>query len=97
MNLEVAWNKATFVDCDAPFAIVLIHGFGACKEHWRNNQLAIAKASPCFAIDLIGFGKSSQPESRLNNEQKKRRNRIISIIICTVLTIVYYIVVLNYI
>ena len=41
-NLEVAWN---IQDCNvkSPISTVLIHGFGACKEHWRNNQSAIAK------------------------------------------------------
>ena len=47
---------------------MLIHGFGACKEHWRHNQTVLAQESPCYAIDLIGFGESSQPRARLQGE-----------------------------
>ena len=53
-------------------AIVMIHGFGACKEHWRFNQSTLGSIAPCYAIDLIGFGDSDQPGirqiGRLNNE-----------------------------
>ena len=40
---------------NSKFATILIHGFGACKEHWRYNQKVISKITPCYAIDLIGF------------------------------------------
>ena len=41
--------------------IVLIHGFGASCEHWRNNAEVFASAGfRVFGIDLIGFGKSDQ-------------------------------------
>ena len=42
--------------------ILLIHGFGASCEHWRNNAKNLAEAGFCiYGIDLIGFGKSEQP------------------------------------
>ncbi len=41
--------------------IVLIHGFGASSDHWRNNAEIFASESfRVFGIDLIGFGKSEQ-------------------------------------
>tara|TARA_Y100001968_G_scaffold48846_1_gene39192 strand:+ start:292 stop:1260 length:969 start_codon:yes stop_codon:yes gene_type:complete len=44
--------------------LLLIHGFGASSEHWRKNAIEFATAGFCvFAIDLIGFGKSDQPNS----------------------------------
>ncbi len=43
----------------------MIHGFGACKEHWRKNQKILSKIGPCYSIDLIGFGESSQPKAKL--------------------------------
>lgn len=49
-------------------AVVLIHGFGACKEHWRHNVDALRGEHPVFALDLIGFGASSKPRSRLKGE-----------------------------
>ena len=52
--------------------LLLIHGFGASSEHWRNNAIQFANAGFCvFSIDLIGFGKSDQPTAKqfgyLNN------------------------------
>lgn len=43
-------------------ALVLVHGFGAGSGHWRHNAGALAAAGwRVFALDLIGFGASSQP------------------------------------
>ena len=55
-------------------AIVLIHGFGASKDHWRFNQKVISQIASCYAIDLIGFGDSSQPKSQLLYEKKDADN-----------------------
>ncbi|MEA5417366.1 alpha/beta fold hydrolase [Synechococcus sp. BA-132 BA5] len=48
--------------------VLLIHGFGACKEHWRHNLAPLAGQRPVFAMDLVGFGASSKPPSRLDGE-----------------------------
>ena len=41
--------------------IVLVHGFGASSDHWRNNAEIFACAGyRVYGIDLIGFGKSDQ-------------------------------------
>ena len=46
-------------------ALVLIHGFGAASGHWRHNAAALAEAGWCvYALDLVGFGDSSQPGHR---------------------------------
>ena len=43
-------------------ALVLLHGFGAASGHWRHNAASLAEAGWCvYAIDLVGFGASSQP------------------------------------
>jgi len=42
--------------------LVLVHGFAAGSGHWRHNAPALAAAGwRVFALDLIGFGASSQP------------------------------------
>jgi len=47
---------------------VLIHGFGANKEHWRHNIPYLSQERPVVAIDLIGFGSSEKPRSNLEIE-----------------------------
>lgn len=51
-----------------PSPVVLIHGFGACKEHWRHNIDAIGQDRDVYALDLVGFGASAKPYSRLIDE-----------------------------
>ncbi len=55
-------------DPSGALPVLMVHGFGACKEHWRHNLPALAGRRPAFAIDLIGFGASSKPRSRLDDE-----------------------------
>lgn len=48
---------------------LLIHGFGACKEHWRHNVTALTGEHRVVALDLLGFGTSDKPPSILDGEQ----------------------------
>ena len=68
-NYQIAWQVEES-DNNSEIAIVLIHGFGACKDHWRFNQRNISSLVPCYALDLVGFGDSSQPKSQLLYEKK---------------------------
>ena len=68
-NYQIAWQVEES-DNNSEIAIVLIHGFGACKDHWRFNQKNISSIAPCYALDLVGFGESSQPKSQLLYERK---------------------------
>ena len=57
-NLNVHF-RVTGEESNQP--VVLVHGFGACSDHWRNNADIIASEGfRVYGIDLIGFGKSSQ-------------------------------------
>ena len=49
-------------------AIILVHGFGACKEHWRGNIESLSECGDVWAIDLVGFGESDKPTSHLKDE-----------------------------
>jgi len=69
-NHQIAWQvEGDKIDTNS--AILLIHGFGATKDHWRFNQKVIGSNTTCYALDLIGFGKSSQPNARLRYEKKR--------------------------
>ena len=72
LALHVGWScqKPQDSEQNSSIAVVLIHGFGACKEHWRYNMPVLAKAASTYAIDLIGFGASSQPSALLGDETK---------------------------
>ena len=72
-NYQIAW-KVEGNNNDSKVAIILIHGFGACKDHWRFNQKNISSIAPCYSLDLVGFGESSQPTSQILYEKKKPEN-----------------------
>ncbi|MBM5815367.1 MAG: alpha/beta fold hydrolase [Cyanobacteria bacterium K_Offshore_surface_m2_239] len=56
---------------DAPRAVVLLHGFGANLRHWRHNSSVLAEVAEVFALDLLGFGASDKPPSRLQGERSR--------------------------
>ena len=69
--LEVGWSHAgtdALTTATNP-AVVLIHGFGANTDHWRHTMPALSAQTPTYALDLIGFGRSSQPQALLKGEQ----------------------------
>tara|TARA_B100000965_G_scaffold123242_1_gene101971 strand:- start:486 stop:1388 length:903 start_codon:yes stop_codon:yes gene_type:complete len=73
-NYQIAWQVEIEEANTSEIAIVLIHGFGACKDHWRFNQKNLSSIAPCYALDLVGFGESSQPTSKLLYEKKTSKN-----------------------
>ena len=68
---EISWSLVNNPDHINNTNIVLIHGFGASKEHWRNNQNVLGQNFNCYAMDLLGFGSSSQPKALLDYESNK--------------------------
>ncbi len=67
-NWDISWSLSKNPNCDNNTNILLIHGFGASKKHWRHNQDFLGRIFKCYAIDLLGFGESSQPSALLNYE-----------------------------
>lgn len=55
-------------------AVLFVHGFGASKGHWRHNLEPLADNACVYAIDLLGFGNSSKPPSRLEGESDTPRS-----------------------
>ncbi len=73
-NWEISWSLSKESTSEKNINILLVHGFGASKNHWRHNQDFLGKFSNCFAIDLLGFGKSSQPSALLNYEPYRKNS-----------------------
>ncbi|XP_031490575.1 uncharacterized protein LOC116257737 isoform X2 [Nymphaea colorata] len=46
-------------------ALVLIHGFGANSDHWRNNLPYLSSSYRVYSIDLLGYGYSDKPNPKL--------------------------------
>ena len=73
-NWEISWSLSKKDICDTNKNILLVHGFGASKKHWRHNQDFLGKVFKCYAIDLLGFGESSQPSALLKYEPYKENS-----------------------
>ncbi len=43
--------------------LLFIHGFGASTDHWKKNISGLESQFEVYALDLIGFGRSSKPSS----------------------------------
>ena len=70
-NWDISWSLSNNHLNNSKKNILLIHGFGASKNHWRNNQKFLGGHFNCYAIDLLGFGESSQPGATLDYEFPK--------------------------
>ena len=73
-NWEISWSLSKKSNSENTINILLVHGFGASKQHWRHNQDFLGKVFNCYAIDLLGFGESSQPIALLNYEPYKKNS-----------------------
>ncbi len=58
-------------EASAAEKVLLIHGFGASSAHWRHTLPALADIAEVIALDLLGFGASSKPRSRLADEPEQ--------------------------
>lgn len=52
-----SYRKAEQYQVNRP-PLILIHGFGASIEHWRNNIPFLSRHYSVYALDLLGFGAS---------------------------------------
>ncbi len=69
---DISWSVSDSSENGSKENLLLIHGFGASKKHWRHNQQFLGKDFNCYAIDLLGFGESSQPIAILDYEKPKK-------------------------
>ena len=71
---DIAWSLAHSLNAQSKVNLLLIHGFGASQQHWRHNQTTLGQEFNCYAIDLLGFGNSSQPSAILDHERKRHNH-----------------------
>ena len=68
---DISWSLSKSANKNSNKNVLLIHGFGASKNHWRFNQNVLGNYCNCYALDLLGFGESSQPCALLDYEKPK--------------------------
>ena len=73
-NWDITWSSSKLSLDENDLNILLIHGFGASKRHWRHNQDFLGNIYNCYSIDLLGFGESSQPCALLDYETCKENH-----------------------
>ncbi|CRL00169.1 CLUMA_CG013444, isoform B [Clunio marinus] len=56
------WTLSMNTENNSNIPMVLLHGFGAGIGFWILNFDAFAAERPIYAIDLLGYGKSSRPK-----------------------------------
>jgi pimeloyl-ACP methyl ester carboxylesterase len=44
--------------------LLLVHGFGASTDHWRKNVAGLSQEFEVWAIDLLGFGRSTKANTQ---------------------------------
>lgn len=76
-NHRISWIETDRRDGES--TALLIHGFGACKEHWRHTVPALTGDHHVVALDLLGFGTSDKPQSILQGEPPNPEGVVYSI------------------
>jgi pimeloyl-ACP methyl ester carboxylesterase len=53
--------------------LVLLHGLGAGSALWVLNYDSFAKDRPVYAIDVLGFGRSSRPDFAKDGDMAEKQ------------------------
>lgn len=65
-------HKIYYVRAGAPqpdrLPLLLVHGFGASTDHWRKNIEGLSREFEVWAIDLLGFGRSTKAEVQYSGD-----------------------------
>jgi pimeloyl-ACP methyl ester carboxylesterase len=48
--------------------LLLVHGFGASTDHWKKNIAGLQAEFEVWAIDLLGFGRSTKADTQYSSD-----------------------------
>ena len=60
-QVEVYGAKISYLEAGSGPSVILLHGMGANKNHWRSTIPVLAAKFHVYAPDQIGFGTSDKP------------------------------------
>uniref|UniRef100_A0A4W4FMX4 1-acylglycerol-3-phosphate O-acyltransferase ABHD5 n=1 Tax=Electrophorus electricus TaxID=8005 RepID=A0A4W4FMX4_ELEEL len=75
-NGNYIWTLASQAprDEDSKIPLVLLHGFGGGVGLWVKNLTALAQSKrPVYALDLLGFGRSSRTTARSYSQEAEEQ------------------------
>ncbi len=62
-QIRYAYARSTHKKQKLRPPLILLHGFGASIEHWRNNIPVFREDYTVYALDLLGFGGSRKADT----------------------------------
>jgi pimeloyl-ACP methyl ester carboxylesterase len=60
-QVDVYGAKISYLEAGSGPSVILLHGMGANKNHWRSTITALAPKFHVYAPDQVGFGTSDKP------------------------------------
>jgi pimeloyl-ACP methyl ester carboxylesterase len=65
-RLLVQGNEYSYLKQGSGPALVIVHGVGGHKEDWKGLMAVLATRRTAYAVDMLGFGKSSRNAADLS-------------------------------